>query len=411
MPLSFEWLLDPITPAVFFKDYYERQPLLIERGEPGRFEDLLSIKAIDRFLATTTPCHPSVFLVDAARKLSAEDYVLPHSDDAQIDLPRAYEFFRTGATISIRHLHESMSELAALCRAMEKAFSGQFQTNIYLSPPNAQGFGTHFDSHDVFVLQVAGSKVWTLNDTLIELPLHAQAFEKDQHVPGPVTREFTIRAGDLFYCPRGLFHAARSTDEVSLHITLGLIGKTWADVMMEAVSAACLSSPEFRANLPAGFANAGFDRAQAEARFRALVQAFAGSAELGPLLDRFVQDFVTTRRPELSGSLEEMADAPAVGLDTCFEVRPNLVHHLRMNPEEVMLLFGSAAITFPAFVQAPLEFALRGKPFAVRELPGDLDDAGKLVLVRRLIKEGLLVRSTEESPLLARHATGTHLQR
>jgi ribosomal protein L16 Arg81 hydroxylase len=35
------------------------------------------------------------------------------------------------------------------------------QTNIYLSPPNAQGFGTHFDSHDVFVLQVAGSKILT----------------------------------------------------------------------------------------------------------------------------------------------------------------------------------------------------------------------------------------------------------
>ena len=28
----------------------------------------------------------------------------------------------------------------------------------------------------------------------------------------------------------------------------------------------------------------------------------------------------------------------------------------------------------------------------VRDLPGQLDDAGKIVLVRRLIKEGLLVR-------------------
>ena len=199
-----------------------------------------------------------------------------------------------------------MPELATLCRAVEKVFSCQFQTNIYLSPPNAQGFGTHFDSHDVFVLQVAGSKIWTLNDTLIELPLHAQGFEKDKHIPGPATRELTIRAGDVFYCPRGLFHSARSTDEHSLHITLGLMGKTWADVMMEAVSAACLSSPAFRANLPAGFANSGFDVAQAKATFRSLVDEFARSAELEPILRHFAEEFVTSRRPDLSGALQDI---------------------------------------------------------------------------------------------------------
>ena len=34
--------------------------------------------------------------------------------------------------------------------------------------------------------------------------------------------------------------------------------------------------------------------------------------------------------------------------------------------------------------------ALTTEQFRVRDLPGDLDDAGKLVLVRRLIREGLL---------------------
>jgi ribosomal protein L16 Arg81 hydroxylase len=105
-----------------------------------------------------------------------------------------------------------LAELAALCRAVEQVFSGHFQTNIYLSPPNAQGFGTHFDSHDVFVLQVAGSKLWTLYDTVVELPLRGQAFDKDKHHPEPPSREIVIRAGDLFYCPRGLFHSARSSN-------------------------------------------------------------------------------------------------------------------------------------------------------------------------------------------------------
>jgi hypothetical protein len=412
MQLSFEWLIDPIKPAKFFKDYYERQPLLIERQEPSRFEALLGIGAIDRILATTSPCYPDVFLVDAARTLSPEDYTLQDAEpDGRLDLPRVYEHFEKGATISIRRLHDDVPELAALCRAVEKVFSGHFQTNIYMSPPHAQGFKTHFDSHDVFVLQVTGSKIWTLNDTLIELPLHAQEFEKDKHIPGPPTREFTIRAGDLFYCPRGLFHSARSTDEVSLHITLGLMGKTWADVMAEAVSAACLASPAFRANLPVGFANADFDARKAEATFRSLVESFARTAELAPILERFAEDFVTSRRPDLSGALQQLTDTRSIGPASRVEARPHLVWRLREEGENVALLFGSTTLTFPAVVAQPLTFALRGGAFVVRDLPGGLDDAGKVVLVRRLIKEGLLVKGAEGRSRAASRAAGGHASR
>ena len=272
MALSFKWLIDPIEPTTFFTEFYERKPLLIERQQPTRFQSLLSIDAIDRYLSTTNPCRPDVFLVDAARELKPEDYSFPNSEPpGRIDLPRAYQLFGTGATISLSQMHERLPSLADLCRAVEKTFSSHFQTNIYLSPPRAQGFKTHFDSHDVFVLQVSGSKLWTLYDTGIALPLRSQAFDPDKHAPGPPTREFTLHAGDLFYCPRGLYHSARSTDEASLHITLGLIGKTWADVMVEAVSAACLASPAFRANLPVGFANTGFDASQAAVTFRCAV--------------------------------------------------------------------------------------------------------------------------------------------
>jgi JmjC domain len=167
---------------------------LIARGEPQRFGPLLSLSTIDRFLATTSPCHPDVFLVDAARKLSAEDYTLADPDGAgQLDLPRAYELFRTDATISMRRLHESLPELGALCRAVEKGVQ-QALSDQYLP---------------------IASKMWTLYDTLIELPLHGQVFDKTKHQPSPPTREITIRAGDLFYCPRGLFHSARSTEETS----------------------------------------------------------------------------------------------------------------------------------------------------------------------------------------------------
>jgi len=390
MQLSVEWLLAPIEPQRFFAEYYERQPLLIAAGEPRRFEALTSLAAIDRFLTTSSPRHPEVLLVDAARALSAEDYTLADGD-GRLDLPRAFELFRSGATISIRRFHERAPELAALCRAAEKAFSAHFQTNIYLSPPRAQGFGTHFDSHDVFVLQVAGSKLWTLYDTAIELPLHGQGFDKTKHQPGPPSREILIRAGDLFYCPRGLFHSARSTEESSLHITLGLIAKTWADLMLEAVAAACLASPAFRANLPAGFADANFDVSAAQDKFRELINTFATEAKLEPILNRLAEEFVASRHPDFRGALTAVDQPPAVTADTRLEARPHLVYRLSEDANSVRLLFGPSSLTFPAVAAEPIRFALRGLPFLAGDLPGRLDAAGRLVLVRRLLREGLLV--------------------
>jgi len=396
MTLYFKWLIDPIEPTRFFADFYERKLLLIERQQPSKFASLLSIEAIDHFLSTTSPGLAEVFLVDAARDLKPGDYSCPGPQPSgRIDLPRVYELFGTGATISLCQMHARLSSLADLCRAMEKTFSSHFQTNIYLSPRHAQGFKTHFDSHDVFVLQVSGSKLWTLYEGGIVLPLRGQAFDPDNHTPGSPTREFTLHAGDLLYCPRGLYHSARSTNETSLHITLGLIGKTWADVMMEAMSAACLGSAAFRANLPIGFANAGFDPGQAAVTFRTLIDTFARDAQLTPILERLSEDFVTSRRPPLYGCLQELEGAPQLSIESTVGCRPDLVFLVREEDERLVVLFGSTEIIFPSSAREAVIFALSGTPFVVGDLPGELDDAGKVVLTRRLLREGLLVREDE----------------
>jgi hypothetical protein len=68
------------------------------------------------------------------------------------------KFAGVGATIILPQLHFRVPALATLCRLLERRFSQRFQADIYLTPPGAQGFGTHYDNHDVFILQVAGSK-------------------------------------------------------------------------------------------------------------------------------------------------------------------------------------------------------------------------------------------------------------
>jgi hypothetical protein len=64
---------------------------------------------------------------------------------------------------------------------------------------------------------------------------------------------------------------------------------------------------------------------------------------------------------------------------------------LRTNGESVTIDCYGHKIWFPSHACDAVRFALSKHEFAIRDLPGDLDAEGKLTLVRRLIREGLIV--------------------
>ena len=95
-------------------------------------------------------------------------------------------------------------------------------TTAIISP----GFAGSYDTHDVFLLQVEGSKKWTICGTPVELPLSGQSFDASVHELGARKLEFVLEAGDAAYVPCGVVHEAQSADEVSLHITAGVLRYT-----------------------------------------------------------------------------------------------------------------------------------------------------------------------------------------
>ena len=115
-----------------------------------------------------------------------------------------------------------------------------------------------------------------------------------------------LKAGDCAYVPRGLMHdATTSGSEPSLHITVGLITRTWADLMLEAVSEAALRSPELRRSLPAGLCARGFDRDDARAHLRTLARRRSPTkSQLDPALDLLADTFIRSRasRQSLRGA-------------------------------------------------------------------------------------------------------------
>jgi hypothetical protein len=68
-----------------------------------------------------------------------------------------------------------------------------------------------------------------------------------------------------------------------------------------------------------------------------------------------------------------------------------VIADLSADEDGLKLSFEGRELSLPTFLRDELEFVLAtDEPFRASELPGRLDDEGRLVLVRRLVREGLV---------------------
>lgn len=386
-PWNLARLISPVTPDVFLRDHFERETLVLHRASPDYFTELLTREALDRYLSDRHVLHPAVSVTDAARKLSPADYTY---GSGLIDTARLYQRFAEGSTLVFTGLEAALPSLGLLCRALESEMSTRFQTNAYFTPAAAQGFRAHYDSHDVFVLQVHGRKHWTLYDTPVELPFRRQEFHPADVPVGAVSREFVLEPGDVAYVPRGVMHDARTVDGDSLHVTLGVLHTSWTDLIAEALARVGLRDPEFRRGLPPGFAREGFDRTKSRARFKELLQRLAESATFDDVFEHFADDLIGTRHPMLPGQRDQVLRAANLSDDDRAAPRETLLFRLRdLDDGSVAIVAYGSDIAFPAVAADAVRFAMRGGEFRVGDVPG-LDPDGRKVFVRRLVREGLV---------------------
>ena len=375
------------TPETFFAEYFEAKALPVIRDDAGYFCGLLSLEDVDRFITTRPVAYPDLFLVNAEREIKSSEYTNP--GDA-IDVVKLYQLHDKGATIVLNQFHRSHVPLTELCAALELEFSAPFQTNIYLTPPHAKGFKPHFDTHDVFVLQLHGSKRWRLYGTPITLPLSGQASEALQDNPGPSSLEVDLHAGDTLYIPRGLVHDAPSLDEPSLHATVGILSYTWTDLLLEALANTVLGDATFRRALPHELFQPGFDRTFARGTFRNLLARLAETADADAALDVFIDELINSRRPRLYGQMAQLQALDKLTLKSLVSLRSGFAYALIEEPSVIRLQCYGNAISFPQSAMSAVRYAISQRDFRVGDLPDELDDASKLVLVRRLVREGVL---------------------
>jgi bifunctional lysine-specific demethylase and histidyl-hydroxylase NO66 len=337
--------------------------------------------------------------------------------DDLVEPGRLLDLFADGDTIVLQALQRWWLPLTTLCRDLEVALGHPVQANAYLTPPGAAGLAPHHDTHDVFVLQVAGTKRWTLREPVLDAPLDRHHSDHDAAAAQPVLLEAELGPGDALYMPRGVVHSAAAQERLSLHLTIGILAATAHDVVGRLLDRAA-DDVAFRRDLPPGYA---FDPDLARKAVAGVVQQLVGwldrldDQDTAAVADELCGSFLTSRTPRLGGHLLELADLDRLDDTTVVRRRTGTLCTLTRldgdeeggedgEPAELRLTLGDRELALPVALEPAVRRLLDGRAHAVGELADVLDGPSRLVLVRRLMREAALGTDQPRPP----HQRSTH---
>jgi mannose-6-phosphate isomerase-like protein (cupin superfamily) len=365
----------------FAAEIWGRRPFLYELppGHPLPFEGLGSLADLDRMISSLGLRLPSFRMVKDGDPLPVSRFTKTERGrdrnvEGVIDPSLVFDRFHEGATIVLEGLQKHWRPMAVFARDLELDLGHRVQVNAYITPPGSQGFATHRDDHDVFVLQTAGSKRWTVLD------------DKDERA---TLIEGDVRRGDCLYIPKGFPHSATTTAALSAHLTVGILTHSSMDILNEIVK---LADDEgvFGARLP-------LKPAGDAARLRDILDLHLD--ELGRWLEKLDREELawrvtrrlgTTRLEIVGGQLEQSERLVTLDDDTRVGRRKGAICMLRAGGGRLRVLLSDRELEMPPEAEDPMAFVSTTPSFRVRDLDPWLDGAGRRALVTRLVREGLL---------------------
>ena len=287
-------ILEPCAPGEFLASTWGANFLHV-RGRAGRFARMMPWGRLSEILRRHRLDHPRLRLVRDGKPVPVSSYLRHTTGGRQkrtIPKLKGAELarqLREGATLVLDAVDELSEPVEELAKNLELFFRERVQVNLYAGWQTSRGFDLHWDDHDVFILQVAGRKRWSVYGQTRPHPLvnDIEKAQKPEHAP---LWEETLEDGDLLYIPRGWWHVAVPLAEPTLHLTVGVHNRTGLD-LLRWLSERVRASETFRRDLPR-FASAA-ERAAHAARLREeLLAAWDDS-----LLEKFYEDLDARAEP------------------------------------------------------------------------------------------------------------------
>ncbi len=350
--------------------------MLLHRADPDELTAFLSLPDVDHLLTESGIRAPAIRVARDGSVLPQGDFTRQATMSGQpvtglVDAAKALRLYDEGATIVLQGLHRYWPPLTDLVSRLELELGHPCQANAYLTPPGAQGFAVHADTHDVFVFQTAGTKQWEIHD--------ADGVQDVLFEPGLVA-----------YLPTGTRHAARAQERASLHVTIGVNQLTLRGLVRRSVADALAEVPD--THLPAGWPDDPGPVAAALGDELAALADRLRSIDANAAVRHEARRHLTERPPRVGGGLLDRLTLEALDDATALSRRPG--HPCEVvegrTPGTLDVLLGDRVLVVPARLRPALDVVRDRQRLTPADLADHLDPQSRLVLVRRLVREGLL---------------------
>jgi hypothetical protein len=375
-------LLSPHGMEFFAARFRAREHIFIDRRADGAdgdrfYADVLRVEDLDLYLQSGSL--PAAFInvvTDGAthppEQWSQQSGRYVHGP-VLVALPeQLLALYRRGSTLILNGVHKAVPPVSRLCRDLMKELGFGVQANVYITPPGAQGFAVHRDTHDALILQISGRKSWRLYPRV------------DKTEP----LEFEMRSGDLLYIPRGIEHDARCSTDHSVHLTLGLY-PVYAFQLLERLAALAVDDRLFQDPAPALFEAPGARQAFND-EFAARVGALMSRNNAGALMEGAASDLVESQLTAWPGRFSDTLRVAEITAASVLRARPEIIRGTQDLDSIIEVRFAGSRLSVPAFLRTSLDRMLDGTPFTVQELPGMMTADGKVNFVRPFLTDGLL---------------------
>lgn len=210
-------LISPLSVDEFIRDFRGKRAVHIP-GEAGKFPDIYAWEQINDQINFSRPSRESIRLIH-------DKQALEHRE-----LAKLAEWMIKGATLVINRVQEVDPIVSRFATNLGGDLNALVNVNCYASYPSKQGFDTHYDGHDVFVIHTAGEKSWKVVEPTRLHPLDIDNIDKGSPPDTDPYLEVTMTAGDVLYIPRGHWHAAVA-DTPSVHLTVSNTQRSGIDFL------------------------------------------------------------------------------------------------------------------------------------------------------------------------------------
>ena len=261
-PTGFADLVRPMSPDEFFRvQHGQRKPMLF-RGPAERFASLMTWSDLNEVISVRNLKPPQLRVWTDGQRIPGTDLLSrshglgsqpEHSVGATIDGHSLTRHLQNRATLVVDSIGTVHAPVNRLIAAIEAGLGTHATANLYVSYRHQRGFATHWDNHDVYVLQVRGSKVWQLFGEVRRAPTEVDVAPNLLPPPRPIWSG-TLDSGDVLFIPRGWWHDARIPEERdgegSIHLTAHVRQYTGRDVLIWLAAKLAAGSELFRVDVP-----------------------------------------------------------------------------------------------------------------------------------------------------------------